>query len=120
MINALAVKDKDLIVAKWYVQPQEPNKDIGTIIRVKIVRDIAQTVKQPIQNLRVVRDETTVETRYNYNFRVSDKIVFGGETWLVMNISREYRQGKQKSLALARVNLAEKYTIMQLARVSEK
>lgn len=115
MINALTRKDNDLIVAKWF--PQNQVKGNGKIIKVKIYTEWRKQTEQPIQNLRVNSETTQLETKYNYDFEVNDNIYFDGSWWLVTGVACEYRKAKEKSLALARVAYAEKYTRLAIIKV---
>lgn len=71
MINALARKEGDLIVAQWY--PQGREKEGGKVIKVKIYSEWRNRTEQPVQNLRVNSETTQLETKYNYDFKVNDK-----------------------------------------------
>ena len=119
MINALAVKDKDLIVARWFKKDEDPTNYGGTIIKVMFTTEVVQSTSQPVQNLRVKKSSTIVETHYNYDFEVYDKLVFNGGKWLISDVSREHKDTKAKSLAFARIQYAEKYTRLHLTRLDD-
>lgn len=114
MINALAKKNDDLIVARWY--PQNDENRGGKIIKVKIYTEWRKSMEQPVKNLMTPSDTLQLETKYNYDFKLYDKILFDGALWKITEISREYKKGKEKSLALSRVAYAEKYTRLSIIR----
>lgn len=119
MINALIPKEGDLIVAKWF--PKDKTLEQGKIMKLKFYTDWRTDREQPVQNLMSERNQTQVETRYNYDFKKDDKLYFADEWWLILDISKEFdKKESQKSLALSRVRLAMKYVRMTVVKVDGK
>ena len=116
MINALARKKSDLIVARW-VPKGADEKEGGKLIKVKIPSEWRRGIEQPIPNLRVESENTVLETKYNYDFKTDDRIKFDGAWWLITGIGREYKHEREKSLALARIAYAEKYTRLSVMKI---
>lgn len=116
MINALMQKADDVVVAKWY--PSDETMEQGKIIKFKFYTEWRSDREQPVQNLMCVRNETQIQTRYNYDFKKNDKLYFAGEYWLILDVAREFdKRESEKSLALNRVQLASKYVRMTVVKV---
>lgn len=119
MINALMPKSDDLVVAKWY--PKDQTLEQGKIIKFKFHSEWSTNREQPVQNLMSERDQTQIETRYNYDFKKDDKLFFADEWWIILDLSREFdKKESEKSLALSRVRVASKYVRMTVVKVSGK
>ncbi len=118
MINALMPREEDLIVAKWF--PRDKKMEQGQVVKLKFYVDWRVSREQPVQNLMSTREESEVETAYNYDFAKNDKLYFAESWWLVTEISKEFdKRSSEKSLALSRVKYASKRVRLKIIKVEK-